>query len=200
MKNSSCVSSWNPIIFGLLMVMPLALPWPCTVMTPLAPLSLIVTVAPGFFPVAVAPLAWLMAALLLMAAVFWLRRRGNGGTMPMMDNPTELRSAIVFGALYALILLAVAYAREHLGDRGLYVVAGLSGLTDVDAITLSTSQMVKLNRMEPALGARLILLATMSNLLFKTLTIALLGHRRLLALAGGGFGVALLIGLFLLSK
>jgi uncharacterized membrane protein (DUF4010 family) len=160
----------------------------------------IATVAPSFFPVAAVPLAWMMATMLGLAVALHFRRRGGADAMPMMDNPTELKSAILFGLLYALILLAVAYAREHLGSRGLYAVAGLSGLTDVDAITLSTSQMVRMNRMEPTLGARLILLATMSNLFFKMLTIALLGNRRLLALAGGGFGLVLLVGLFQLLQ
>lgn len=158
----------------------------------------IVTVAPSFFPIAAVPLAWMMAVLLGLALAIWFWRRDGATAMPMMGNPTELKSAIIFGLLYALILVAVAFAREHLGSRGLYAVAGLSGLTDVDAITLSTAQMVNLNRMEPELGARLILLATMSNLLFKTFIIALLGSRRLLAMIGGCFGLVLLVGLVLL--
>jgi uncharacterized membrane protein (DUF4010 family) len=35
--------------------------------------------------------------------------------------------------------------RDH-GSRGLYAVAALSGLTDVDAITLSTAQLVNAGR------------------------------------------------------
>mgnify|MGYP000653397018 CR=1 FL=1 len=45
-------------------------------------------------------------------------------------------------------LLAVAAAREHLGEGGLYAVAAVSGLTDVDAITLSSAQLVRAGQLE----------------------------------------------------
>jgi uncharacterized protein DUF4010 len=43
--------------------------------------------------------------------------------MPEQKSPAELKAALVFGALYALVLLAVAAAKQHFGSAGLYVVA-----------------------------------------------------------------------------
>jgi uncharacterized membrane protein (DUF4010 family) len=83
---------------------------------------------------------------------------------------------VFFGLLYAAILLAVAFAQDRFGNRGLYVVAGLSGLTDVDAITLSIAQLVSLGRLGADDGWRLILTAAPSNLVFKAGVIAVLGH------------------------
>lgn len=97
----------------------------------------------------------------------------------------------MFGALYAGILLAVAFARDRFGTAGLYVVATLSGLTDMDAITLSTSRLVAGGGLDPSNGWRAILLAGLSNLVFKAGIVGVLGSRRL-------FGrIALLFGLML---
>ena len=47
------------------------------------------------------------------------------------EPPSDLKSAVLFGALYAAVLFAVSFARERLGSGGLYAVAALSGLTDM---------------------------------------------------------------------
>ena len=80
----------------------------------------------------------------------------------------------------------------------MFAVAALSGLTDMDAITLSTAQLIRADRLDVATGWRLILVAIMANLILKGAVVAFLGNRRLfarvavvLALAFGA-GVALL--------
>jgi uncharacterized membrane protein (DUF4010 family) len=158
----------------------------------------IATVAPAFLSVAIRPLALMMLAMAITAGAMWFWGRGKTEEMPPQENPSELRSALLFSLLYAIILLAIAFAKERYGSGGLYFVAGLSGLTDVDAITLSTSQMVNLDRITADQGWRLIVLATMSNLIFKALMVATLGHRQLLARLSGSFGLVLFVGLFLL--
>jgi uncharacterized membrane protein (DUF4010 family) len=72
-----------------------------------------------------------------------------------------LKLALVFALLYAIVILAVAAGTDYFGGRGLYVVAGLSGLTDMDAITLSTARLVQIQRLEPDQAWRLILVALM---------------------------------------
>ncbi len=97
-----------------------------------------------------------------------------------------------------MILLAVAFAKDHFGSQGLYVVAGLSGLTDVDAITLSTAQLVRLGRLGADDGWRLILTAALSNLVFKAGLIAALGHRLLFKTIVAFYTLALAVGVLLL--
>lgn len=58
-----------------------------------------------------------------------------------LRNPLELGSALVFGALLALILLVATALEQALGDSGLLAVAAISGVTDVDAITLALARM-----------------------------------------------------------
>jgi uncharacterized membrane protein (DUF4010 family) len=105
---------------------------------------------------------------------------------------------VAFGILYGVVLLAVALTREHLGSDALYAVAAVSGLTDVDAITLSSAQMVAAGGLEPTMGWRLILVGTLSNLVFKGGVVAMLGERRLRARILGAFGLSFAAGVALL--
>lgn len=43
--------------------------------------------------------------------------------MPEVKNPTELRTAISFGLLYAVVLLASAWLEDVAGNKGLFFVA-----------------------------------------------------------------------------
>jgi uncharacterized membrane protein (DUF4010 family) len=158
----------------------------------------IAAVAPSFLPSASPPILVTLVLCMALSAGMWFLGRKEPHQMPAQENPSELKSALLFGLLYAIVLLAVAAAKERFGDRGLYLVAGLSGLTDVDAITLSTAQMVSSGRLGADSGWKLILVASMSNLVFKAATIAVLGHRQLLTKIALLYGLALAAGVLLL--
>jgi uncharacterized membrane protein (DUF4010 family) len=113
-----------------------------------------------------------------IAAAAFLFLRGQGEEMPAPGNPAELKSALIFGAIYALITLAVAAVRQYAGSAELYAVAVLSGLTDMDAITLSLARMVETNHLDPATAWRLILAASLSNFVFKGAVATFLGGRK----------------------
>jgi uncharacterized membrane protein (DUF4010 family) len=91
-------------------------------------------------------------------------------------------------------VFAVAWTNTEFGNRGLYLVALVSGLTDMDAITLSTSQLVGQDRLDTHTAWRMILVAALSNLVFKAVLVAILGSRELLRLVAGAFGVMILAG------
>ncbi len=155
--------------------------------------------APGFVPEASGPIFILFAASLVLAVVAWLMQDHQPAEMPEQENPTELRSALWFGLLYAAIVVAVALARELFKrDAGLYAVAFLSGLTDMDAVTLSTSKLVTDERLDASTGWRLIVVASLSNLFFKAGIIAVLGHRALLRRVSLLFGCLLVVGIAVL--
>jgi uncharacterized membrane protein (DUF4010 family) len=136
----------------------------------------------------------MLGALGAMASILWLRNRHEPAPMPSQENPTELRSAIYFALLFAVVLLATAAGRENFGATGLYTVAALSGLTDMDAITLSTAQMVNNGQVPAPTGRRLILVAAMANLVFKTGVVAVLGDRPLFRRLALVFGLAFAAG------
>jgi uncharacterized membrane protein (DUF4010 family) len=134
---------------------------------------------------------------LIAAGAFALARREKLVASEPKD-PSNLAAAVVFGGLYALVLLAVAAAREHLGSPGLYFVAMLSGLTDIDAITLSTAQMITSEQLSVAIGWRMMMLGALSNILFKGAVVMALGHPRLRARIAVLFGLSLAGGLLVL--
>ena len=114
------------------------------------------------------------------------------------DNPAQLKSALIFGGLYAIILFAVAVAEEYLGQKGLYAVAVVSGLTDVDAITLSVANRLNSGSIAVELGWKLILIAALSNLVFKGGMAVVLGSKSLRKWIIMAFGAILVAGLLVL--
>ena len=133
----------------------------------------------------------------LLLSTLWPAGKGKGGEEGVMedpDPPSELRTAILFGLLYSVVLVGVAFARSNLGTGGLYAVAALSGLTDVDAITLSTAQLMRSGEITPGTGWRLILLGSLANLVFKGGAVMLLAPIGLGKRVGWSFGIALLAG------
>lgn len=145
----------------------------------------------------------LILELVLMAGIcvamfYFIQKDKESEKVPAPSNPAQFRSALVFGILYGLILLAVAFARKEFGQNALYAVAVISGLTDVDAITLSLSQLMKRGDLETDTGWRLILLASLSNLLFKGILASFLGNKRLTAWLAASFGISIAAGLLLI--
>lgn len=118
--------------------------------------------------------------------------------MPEPKNPAQLKSAIIFGLLYGFILLLVAFSKKQFGNNALYIVSIISGLTDVDAITLSLSQMMKGERLHTDLGWKLILLATISNLLFKWILAIVIGARSIAKWITVAFGISITSGLLII--
>lgn len=141
------------------------------------------------------PFAVLLALLAAFAAWAWRRHEAAPASLPLPSNPTELRSALAFTLLYAAILVGVAYARERHGNAGLLWLAAVSGLTDMDAITLSAAQLSSNGHARPAEALRAILVAAASNLAFKTLLVGLYGGRALLARVAPPFAAAALVAL-----
>src|SRR5262249_41030542 len=89
----------------------------------------------------------MMAVAAGVAAWLFVRRASpthDGAAKPAQEvrlrNPFSLTEASKFGAFFALVLLVVKFVQVRFPGEGLYMVAALAGLTDVDAITLSMAQ------------------------------------------------------------
>ncbi len=88
----------------------------------------------------------LLAAALFqgLAAVLLIGRDGKGGAKPeglVHKNPFLLSEVLRFGAILAAVMLAAGIAQSIYGNSGLMAVAAISGLADVDAVTLSVAGM-----------------------------------------------------------
>lgn len=102
------------------------------------------------------------------AALLWRRRkRGEAVKVPAQASLFDLRSAIGFGVALGVIAVLVHAGREALGDAGLYGVAFLSGLADVDVIVISTVGMHADGELGAAVTATAVLLAALANMVVK---------------------------------
>lgn len=137
----------------------------------------------ALLPSLLAPM--LTAGLIYAAgALFYYLRAGQqppSGAEPPLKNPFELGPALRFAGLLVIILFLVEGARRLLGDTGIYLVALLSGLTDVDAITLSLSNSARTDLSE-MVAVHGIFLAALSNSLVKAVLILFIGGRAMAVL------------------
>jgi uncharacterized membrane protein (DUF4010 family) len=112
-----------------------------------------------------------------------------------LRNPFSLTEASKFGAFFAVVLLVVKLVQIRFPGKGLYMVAGLAGMTDVDAITLSMAEYARSGDAHVAVNA--IVLATLTNTTVKCGIVAVLGGavlRRPVLIATGAILAAAAIG------
>lgn len=95
-------------------------------------------------------------------------------------NPVEMRTALVFGGLYAVVTLAAAALMHQFGSGGLYGVALVSGVTDVDPISLSAFNQFAGGHLNANQVAATLALALLTNSLFKFGMVASLGGKALM--------------------
>ena len=115
-----------------------------------------------------------------------------------LKNPFELLSAIKFGLVFALIIFVSKAAQIYLGSGGVFLAAGLAGLTDVDAITLSMANLSK-SAISESTASIAILIAVVVNTVVKASIAWTLGAAALRRYTLPGFGIVLLTGLVLIG-
>jgi uncharacterized membrane protein (DUF4010 family) len=126
------------------------------------------------------------------------QREAPAGTTTALavTNPFSLGAAIQFGLLFALVMLAVRLAQLHAPAAGVYFVAALAGLADVDAITLSLAGAAD----QPAALAQAaiaITLAVLSNTVVKCGIVLWQGRGPLRGHVSVASAVVLVVGLAL---
>jgi uncharacterized membrane protein (DUF4010 family) len=157
----------------------------------------VAAVAPALLGVLAPPLTAVFATAVLAGLILARRSRPGNGALAL-GNPAELGSALAFGALYACVLLAAAFLRKRFGEAGVYGLAFLTGLTDVDAITLSSARLARDGSLGPDLAWRAILLAALANLMLKGVLVAVLGPAALGRAVALAFAPILLAGALVL--
>ena len=140
------------------------------------------------------PIVILAGATLAISLGVWVTVMRAPVKLPEQENPTELKAALIFALIYAAVLLLVAWARDMVGDSGTYIVAAVSGVADMDAITLSTARLVQNDQLEPSTAWRAVIVGSIANMAFKTGIAAWLGGRRLALALGAAFAGAAIVG------
>lgn len=165
----------------------------CATMFPRMLLAIAV-INPGLVMQALPPLGVMGLVTLAAAGWFWHRspRGGDAGELPLR-NPFELGPALKFGLLLAAVMVLAQAFRAWLGHAGIYLLAGLSGLSDVDAITLSLSGMARAD-LAGHVAVQAIVLAAIANTLVKGSMVVGIGGRSMGLRVALGLGASVLAG------
>jgi uncharacterized membrane protein (DUF4010 family) len=157
-------------------------------------LALVFIVARRDFVAIASPIGALMLATIVVSVALYIRSgRTASLEIPEPENPTELKFALFFGFVYGVVLLLIAIANRFFGDAGMYAVAAISGLSDMDAITLSAARLASAEQIEPRAAWRIILLGAASNMVAKGVIVATLGDARLRRLIFVSFGALIVV-------
>jgi uncharacterized membrane protein (DUF4010 family) len=145
----------------------------------------------------VVPFAIMAAATAGFAVAYYWRGHLEGAhpaaAVPL-TNPFSLWEASKFGLLFAVVLLVVKLAEVHFQGGGMYLVAALAGLTDVDAITLSMAEYARRGG-DAQVAAGSIVVATLTNTLVKSGMIVVLGSTAMRARMAAATAAILAAGL-----
>ena len=123
---------------------------------------------------AIAILAPMVAmGLMMLGASLWklpaLRASGEkeDAEGPELKNPFALIPALKFGILLMVVLLIATIAGDTFGSQGVVVVAALSGLADVDPITLAVARQAEAGDVTVSLAALAITIGVIANFVVK---------------------------------
>ncbi|NIP73019.1 MAG: MgtC/SapB family protein [Gammaproteobacteria bacterium] len=153
----------------------------------------VAVVNPALLGPLIAPLGLMVLGAALAGGWYWRNQQdiGDTGELPYR-NPFELVPALQFGLILVAVMLLAEALRTRFGEVGLYLLAAISGLSDVDAITLSLARMARAD-LPASVGTRAIVLAAMVNTVVKAvLVISISGWSMGLRLMGA---VALVLAL-----
>ncbi|MCG9096167.1 MgtC/SapB family protein [Laribacter hongkongensis] len=136
--------------------------------------------APGLLPTLLPPLA--IAGLAGLVITLWAGRQpaaDNPAHEFRLSNPVEIPTALLFGVMFAVVGIAIAALTDWIGVGGLYLVAAVSGLTDIDAIVLSSFRQYADGRLLGLPVGLAIAIALLANSAFKLGLVSSLGGRTL---------------------
>ena len=153
------------------------------------------------FPVAkllILPLSMMLLASVVPAIISW--RRDEQVQTGALDagNPLDIKNALFFAGLYIATTLLMYYTREWLSASMVYVSAAITGIADIDAITLSTAKWAATHQAQSTVAQRLILVAIFSNSVFKLSVSLIRGVPALRFAALKGFGLVIGAGVLYL--
>lgn len=112
-----------------------------------------------------------------------------------IGSPLTLTPALKFALFFMLILLVSKLGKIYFGQMGIYFIALLAGLVEVDAITISLSSLTNL---QPTVAINGIIIACLANTFSKWFLVNWIGTRKISMEVGKIFAVLLLVGIAIL--
>lgn len=119
-----------------------------------------------------------LAGYAYIALLYFTSRRENIPQNIEFKNPFSLTEALMMGLIFGITLALIKLANLYVGNMGVYAVAAVSGIADVDAIILSLSSLAK-STLTPETAHISILIAIITNSLAKAFLVLILGKTAL---------------------
>jgi uncharacterized membrane protein (DUF4010 family) len=143
----------------------------------------------------VPPILACMAVGLLASYVLW-KRKDDSDSKPRVEfsSPFTFGPAIKFGIFFTSVLFLTTAGQELLGEKAIYGVSALSGLADVDAITVSASNLSKSGEIASDVATIAILIGIAANTFFKAFIVLFMGSRQVAKKVGWIFFLMILAG------
>ncbi|MGD0499837.1 MAG: MgtC/SapB family protein [Bryobacteraceae bacterium] len=109
-----------------------------------------------------------LAAAGLAVGLLWTRipDGGSGAVAREFEpkNPLELRAAFLFGLLFLAMLVAAQLVVTYAGVAGVFSLAALMGVTDVDPFVMGMTQSAKMASALPVAAAAIVIAAASNNI------------------------------------
>jgi uncharacterized membrane protein (DUF4010 family) len=122
---------------------------------------------------------------------------------PSGGNPLELGPAALFAFLFIAVSFVSNWAKAQFGTSGIYALAAIVGVTDIDPFVLNLAQGGTSGMSEHALAAAILIAASSNNILKAAYAAFFAGGRAtatsaaiLVLLAAAGVAVAVVVGGF----
>ncbi|MDH5573471.1 MAG: DUF4010 domain-containing protein [Gammaproteobacteria bacterium] len=144
------------------------------------------------------PMLMIGFCLYIFVFIYWKLPAAHPTQVPpsSLKNPFSLSVALQFGLLLALIMFLSHGMTNLFGNSGIYLLAGASGIADVDAITLSIANMDS-TTLTIQVGSYAVLIAAVMNSVVKTGISLFIGSQKLgLRIATAMFS-SIVVGLLL---
>jgi uncharacterized membrane protein (DUF4010 family) len=113
-------------------------------------------------------------------------------------SPLALKPALEFTIFFISILLLSKIAQNYFGYQGIFLIAAIAGLVELDAVNISLSSLA-LTGLSPFIAIEGIIIACMSNTISKWFLTGWLGTRKMAVEIGKVFVVLLIVCMFMLS-
>jgi uncharacterized membrane protein (DUF4010 family) len=142
------------------------------------------------------PLTMSFTVGLAYCGYLYLAQRTQEEEEVHFSNPFDIGPALQFGLIYAVVLLISRAAQVYLGDVGIFLSSGISGLADADAVTLSMAELSTGSGGIPLVTAgRAIVIGVMANTVAKGAIVMSIGDSALKRAILPGFLLMLATGI-----